>query len=358
LLVACQTDDIVRGSQPPFDFKERRIYCLQNSKLQRLGLAAFSVLGKSEESMTTAKLSVACLGLGRIGAGIARSVQRAGHRLIVYNRTPEKAKALGASGAEVADSPRDAASRADVVLTCLMDDDSVRENLLGENSILTGMRAGAIHIGTSTVTPKGTAEFAELHARHGTHYLAATFAGHPDHAAAGKLISFVAGPPEIIERARPVLDAYTGRLMVIGDKPALAASFKLTVNFFAACLLETMGEAFVFAEKQGLNLETVSAMLKELLQHPAMPRYLDKIRTGNFEEVLGSTLDGVGSKDLRLILETAAAAQTPLPIGSIVRDKILAAQARGLGECDWSVFTEIARLNAGQERTREKARPA
>lgn len=304
--------------------------------------------------MSATKLSVACVGLGRIGSGIAQSIQRAGHRLIVYNRTPAKMQAFAASGAILAASPREAAAQADIVLTCLMDDDSVRENLAGEKGILAGMRAGAIHIGTSTVTPKVTREFAEMHAKNGSHYLAATFAGHPDHAAAGKLISFVAGPPEIVERCRPVIDAYTGRLIVVGETPALAASFKLTVNFFAACLLETMGEAFVFAEKQGLDLGTVSGMLKELLQHPAMPRYLDKIRACNFEEVLGSTLDGVGSKDLRLILETAGAAQTPLPIASLVRDKILTAQARGRGCCDWSVFTEVARLNAGLDCAKQK----
>jgi 3-hydroxyisobutyrate dehydrogenase-like beta-hydroxyacid dehydrogenase len=306
--------------------------------------------------MTTERLSVACLGLGRIGAGIAQSVQRAGHRLIVYNRTPGKTDGFAAAGAVLARSPREAAVEADVVLTCLMDDDSVRENMTGDDGILAGIRSGAIHIGTSTVTPRATTEFAAMHARQGSHYLAATFAGHPDHAAAGKLLSFVAGPPDVVLRARPVLDAYTGRLILIGENPALAASFKLTVNLFAACLLETMGEAFIFAEKQGLDLETVSAMFKELLQHPAMPRYLDKIRTGDFDQVLGSTLDGVGSKDLRLILETAGAAQTPLPVASIVRDKILAAQARGLGQCDWSVFTEIARLNAGQERRKARVR--
>jgi 3-hydroxyisobutyrate dehydrogenase-like beta-hydroxyacid dehydrogenase len=260
-----------------------------------------------------------------------------------------------AAGATGTRSPREAAAQADVVLSCLMDDASVRENMIGDDGILAGIRSGAIHVGTSTVTPKASIEFAGLHAKKGSHYLAATFAGHPDHAAAGKLMSFVAGEPEVIERCRPVLDAYNAHLMIIGDNPALAASFKLTVNFFAACLLETMGEAFVFAEKQGLNLEVVSGMFKQLLQHPAMARYLDKIRTGNFEEVLGSTLDGVGSKDVRIILETAAGIQTPLPIASLVRDKILAAQARGLGLCDWSVFTEIARSNAGQERAKQKA---
>lgn len=308
--------------------------------------------------MTTARQSVACLGLGRIGAGIAQSVQRAGHLLIVYNRTPEKAHAFAASGAVIAQSPREAAAQADTVITCLMDDKSVLENLIGESGILASLRPGAIHIGTSTVTPKGTAHIAKLHADHGSNYVAATFAGHPDHAAAGKLMSFVAGEPAIIERARTVLEAYNAKLLVIGDNPALAASFKLTVNFFAACLLETMGEAFAFAEKQGVNAEILGMMIKELLQHPAMSRYIEKIRTRKFEEVLGSTLDGVGSKDLRLITETAADFHVPLPFASIVRDKITAAQAHGLGECDWSVFTEIARLNAGLLATRERVKTA
>lgn len=296
--------------------------------------------------MTVKQISVACLGLGRIGSGIAQSVQRAGHRLIVYNRTPEKARNFSASGAVIVQSPREAAAQADVVLTCLMGDESVLENLVGEYGILSGLRPGAIHIGTSTVTPKATTQFDKLHKDHGSHYLAATFAGHPDHAAAGKLMTFVAGEPAVIERARPVLEAYTAKILVLGDKPALAASFKLVVNFFAACLLESMGEAFAFAEKQGLRLETVASMLKDVLQHPAMPRYIDKIHTRNFKQILGSTLDGAGSKDVRYITEAAAEFRVPLPFASIVRDKITAAQAYGLGEHDWSVFTEIARLNA------------
>jgi 3-hydroxyisobutyrate dehydrogenase-like beta-hydroxyacid dehydrogenase len=309
--------------------------------------------------MTTARLSVACVGLGRIGAGIAQSVQRAGHRLIVWNRTAEKTRSFVASGATAARSPREAAAEADIVLTCLMDDASVRDNLVGENGILAGMRPGAIHIGTSTVTPKATAEFAALHAAQGSHYLAATFVGHPEQAAAGKLISFVAGSRALIERCRPVLDAYTGHMIVVGDEPALAASFKLTVNFFVACLLEAMGEALVFAEKQGVNLEMVSGMMKGALQHPDfLPKYLEKIRLGTFEEVAGSTLDGVGSKDMRLILQAGAEAGVPLPFGSVVRDKIIAAQARGWGNRDWSVLTEISRLNAGLDRPREKARTA
>jgi 3-hydroxyisobutyrate dehydrogenase-like beta-hydroxyacid dehydrogenase len=320
--------------------------------------AAFAYLYRVGGEEMTAQLTVACLGLGKIGSGIAQSVQRAGHRLIVYNRTAEKTRSFVASGAKVAHSPREAAAEADVVLTCLMGDESVRENLLGDNGILAGMRPGAIHLGTSTITPKATTEFAGLHAAQGSHYLAATFAGHPDQAAAGKLISFVAGRPDIMERSRPVLDAYTSKLIVIGENPALAASFKLTVNFMAACMLETFGEVFVFAEAQGLNLEVIGSTLKDFLQHPAFGRYVDKIRVGNFDEILGSTLDGAGSKDVRLILQTAGEAGVPLPFGSVVRDKVIAAQAHGWGHRDWSVLTEIARIDAGRERAKEKVRTA
>jgi 3-hydroxyisobutyrate dehydrogenase-like beta-hydroxyacid dehydrogenase len=307
--------------------------------------------------MTEAPLTVACLGLGRIGAGIARSLRNAGFRVIVYNRTPQKTQPLVAAGATAAQSPREAAAMADVVITCLMDDRSVLDNTTGEDGILAGLRPGAIHIGTSTITPKASTRLAELHAAHGSHYVAAPVAGHPVQAASGKLLTFVAGRPDVIERCRPVLEAYTAKIVLLGDEHARAASFKLVVNFFAACMLETMGEAFIFAEKQGLDLTLVSGMLKDVLQHPALPVYMDKIRTRSFD-VLGSTLDGAGSKDVRFILEAAAEVGVPLPYASIVRDKIIAAQAHGWGERDWSVFTEIGRLNAGEERLSQAAKTA
>jgi 3-hydroxyisobutyrate dehydrogenase-like beta-hydroxyacid dehydrogenase len=307
--------------------------------------------------MTAAPLTVACLGLGRIGAGIARSVQNAGYRLVVYNRTPQKMEPLVAAGATAAQTPREAAAEADVLITCLMDDRSVLDNMTGADGILAGMRPGAIHIGASTITPKASTRLAEMHESHGSHYVAGPVAGHPVQAAAGKLITFVAGRPEIIERCRPVLEAYTAKIILLGDEPARAASFKLVVNFVAACLLETMGEAFIFAEKQGLDLTVMSDMLKEVLHHPAFPVYMEKIRSRSFD-VLGSTLDGAGSKDVRFILEAAAEVGVPLPYASIVRDKIIAAQAHGWGERDWSVFTEIARLNAGQEQLKQAAKSA
>jgi 3-hydroxyisobutyrate dehydrogenase-like beta-hydroxyacid dehydrogenase len=89
-----------------------------------------------------------------------------------------------------------------------MGDSSVFDILLGDDGILAGMYRGAIHIGTSTISPSASIRIAQLHNQLGSHYLAAPVAGRPDAAAAGRLFTFVAGRPEIVERARPVLEKY------------------------------------------------------------------------------------------------------------------------------------------------------
>jgi 3-hydroxyisobutyrate dehydrogenase-like beta-hydroxyacid dehydrogenase len=293
-------------------------------------------------------LSVACIGLGRIGAGIARNIQVSGCRLTVYNRNPKKTEPFVASGATRAGSPREAAAAADIVITCLMDDNSVLENMKGSDGILAGMRPGAIHIGTSTISPNASTQLAGLHAAQGSYYVAAPVLGRIDAAAAGKLLTFVAGKPEAIERCRPVIEAYTGKIIVTGDDPATASSLKLVMNFIAVSLLDLMGQALVFADKRGLNLELVSGIFKELFHHPAMPVYLDKIRTQNFNDDIGFTLDG-GLKDVQLMLNAAAEVHVPIPNASHIRDKFITAQAHGLGQLDWSAFTEVTRINAGEK---------
>lgn len=153
----------------------------------------------------------------------------------------------------------------------------------------------------------------------------------------------MAGEPKIVERARPVLETYSQSVFTLGPDAATAASLKLAVNFFAASLLEIMGEAFAFAEKRGVA-DPLLEMLKGFL--PPMEEYLNRIAARNYTEP-GFTLDA-GLKDVRLILEAAGEVHVPLPIASLVRDKCLAAQAHGLSQLDWCAFTEIARLEAGQ----------
>jgi 3-hydroxyisobutyrate dehydrogenase-like beta-hydroxyacid dehydrogenase len=290
-------------------------------------------------------LAIACIGLGRMGAGIAKNIQASGCRFVVYNRTREKMQPFVAAGAMPAGTAREAASSADMVITSLMDDQSMFDTMLGDNGMLAGMRPGAIHISTSTISPGCSTRCADLHSGHGSHYLAAPVGGRPEAAAAGKLFTFVAGEPEIIERARPVLEAYTQHIIVLGRDPAGAASIKLAANFFAASLLEAMGQAFAFAEKRGV-LAPMTSMLKGFL--PMMEEYVNRIASRNYKQP-GFTLDA-GLKDVGLMLSAAGEVHVPLPFASVIRDKCLAAQALGLNDEDWCSFTEISRLNAGAPR--------
>ncbi len=290
-------------------------------------------------------VSVACIGLGRMGSGIARNIQKAGFPLTVYNRTKEKMKPLVEAGATAANTPREAVAGADIVVTNLMDDASVLGAAVGENGIFAGMRAGAIHIGTTTISPSLSTKLAELHAVQGSHYIAGPVAGRPDASAAGTLFTFVAGKAEWVVRATPVINAYANRIIPMGEDPAIAMSMKLVGNFMVASLIELIGEAYVFAECRGVDPSFLTGMFKQFI--PAASEYVDRICTRDFGRA-GFTLDG-GTKDLTLILQAAAEVHAPLSYASVVRDKCLAAQARGLGDMDWSVMTETSRFDAGQK---------
>jgi 3-hydroxyisobutyrate dehydrogenase-like beta-hydroxyacid dehydrogenase len=290
-------------------------------------------------------LSVACIGLGRMGSGIAGNIQKRGFPLTVYNRSAEKTAPFVSAGAVAVGTPREAAAAAEIVVTNLMDDASVLDTVTGADGVLAGMRPGSIHIGTTTISPNLSARLAAMHAAHGSHYIAGPVAGRPDAAAAGKLITFLAGKPEPLERSRPVISAYADRIIPMGEDPAAANSMKLVGNFMVASIVELIGQVYVFAEQSGVDPAIITGMFKQFM--PATSEYVDRISTRNFKNA-GFTLDA-GLKDVTLILAAAAEAHTPLPYASIVRDKCLAAQARGMNQQDWSVMTEISRVNAGQE---------
>src|SRR5262245_2231020 len=166
--------------------------------------------------------NVAFVGLGKMGSAMAANIVNAGFELTVYNRTPEKMQPLVALGARAASSARDAARRADVVVTNLMDDASVRAVVNGAEGLMAGLRSGAIRIGTTTNSPALAVELATLHRGHGSHYIAAPALGRPDAAAAKRLVALVAGEQKIVERCQPLLASFTGSVTFLGAEPRAA----------------------------------------------------------------------------------------------------------------------------------------
>ena len=299
----------------------------------------------TSKSATGEVRRIGFIGLGRMGAAIAGNLLDKGFQLTVFNRTAAKMQPFVDRGAAPARSPREASATAEVVITSLMDDQSVLDATTGPEGILAGLAPGGIHIGTSTVSPSCAARLAELHAQHGSHYVAAPVVGRPDAAAAGQLMTFAAGDPEAIERCGSVFAAYSAPPINLGAEPRTANSMKLTVNYVLASLIELMGEVYAFAERSGIDPAFANMMLSSMFALPALKGYADRIRARAFEPAGFDLLAGL--KDVQLMLQASTEVRVALPYASIVRDKLLAAIANGMEHKDWSATYEITRRNAG-----------
>src|SRR5437763_10998123 len=151
--------------------------------------------------------NVGFIGLGRMGTAIANNILKSRFKLVVYNRTSDKTRALVESGAISASSPKEAAAKSDVLLTSLRDDRALLDVVSGEEGILSGLQPNRIHIGTSTVSPSLSTRLAEMHYTHGSIYLAAPVLGNPAAAQSAKLTTFVAGDPIAIEKCNRLFNS-------------------------------------------------------------------------------------------------------------------------------------------------------
>lgn len=308
-----------------------------------MGLPEANVLGGRQ--MASERLHVGFIGLGKMGAGIARKIQKAGFAMTVYNRTASKTQPFVDGGATAAASPREVAERADVVLTCLMDDESVMNVVEGGEGILAGLSPGAIHLGTSTVSLTCATQLGDLHAAHGSHYIAGPVLGRPDVAEAGELRTFVAGDPDAIARCGGLFEAYTQMVLNVGTEPKIANTLKICVNYLGASIIELMGQVYTFGEKSGVEASHLALIMKTMFPQPQLQEYAERIQARDFVPA-GFTVSG-GLKDVELFLKAAGDVHVALPYANIIRDKLLTAIGHGMEEHDWSSIYEISRRQAG-----------
>jgi len=286
-------------------------------------------------------MKVGFIGLGNMGQPMARNLRAAGHELVVYNRSRDKAETLRQQGARVADSPADAARGADVLFTMLADDAAVEGVAFGESGLLAGLGQGALHVSSSTLSVGLSERLAEAHAKAGQRYVSAPVFGRPEAAEAKQLWVVASGPPADVARCLPLLEALGRGLTVLGEKASQANVVKLTGNFLIASMMEALGEAFALTRKSGIE----PAVFLELFQSvfarsPIFERYAVLIAGAQYEPA-GFKLR-LGLKDVRLALEAAGAAQVPMPLASLLRDHFLEGVARDMGERDWSALGALA----------------
>lgn len=278
---------------------------------------------------------VGFIGLGRMGLPIAMNLVESDYKLHVYNRTHQKAQPLVEKGAELGNSPADVVKPGGIVISMLANDQALEDVVLGEHGILKKLGSGGIHISMSTVSPTTANNLAQQHEQQGSHYLAAPVFGRPDAAAARKLWICLSGNGAAKERVLPLLNLLGQKVFDLGEQVGAANVVKLSGNFLIISAIEAMAEAFTLAEKNGIDRSQVAELFGQtLFACPIYQNYGRMIAQEQYEPA-GFKL-ALGLKDVELALQTAKESQMPMPLASLVRDRLISSIAKGRGEIDWT----------------------
>jgi 3-hydroxyisobutyrate dehydrogenase-like beta-hydroxyacid dehydrogenase len=290
-------------------------------------------------------MRIAFLGLGRMGDPMARRLAGA-FELAVYNRDVAKAQPFGLLGAKVAGSVREALEGAELAVTMLADDAAEEAITFGPGGLLEVMAPGAVHVSMSTIGIATSARLAEAHAAAGQGFVAAPVFGRPPAAVSGLLWILAAGPEAQVARCQPLFEALGQGVFPLGERAATAHALKLAGNSLLVTVVEALSEAFAYGEKAGVAPETTLKILNTaLLKSPLAEAYGGAVVRGDFEPA-GFALR-LGLKDVSLALRAAEALQAPLPVASVLHDRLLAAVAKGYGDQDLAALSRISREDAG-----------
>jgi 3-hydroxyisobutyrate dehydrogenase len=276
----------------------------------------------------TDKPTVALLGTGVMGAGMARNIAAAGLPLRVWNRTAEKAAPLAEAGATVCDSPREAVTGADIVLTMLFDTDSVASTV---RDAAPGLAAGAVWLQMATVGVAGSGTLADLADELGLRYVDAPVLGTRKPAEEGALVVLASGPDDVRDRVAPVLDAVGSRVMWLGEAGA-GSRLKLVANSWVLTAVEGIAESMTLARSLGLDPQQFLDVVRGgAMDAPYVQLKGSAMLAGEFTPAFG--LDGA-AKDAGLIVEAARAAGADLGVIETVAEHYRRALEAGHGDKD------------------------
>jgi 3-hydroxyisobutyrate dehydrogenase-like beta-hydroxyacid dehydrogenase len=291
-------------------------------------------------------MKVGFIGLGSMGAGMSRNLIKAGHDLVVYNRTRSVAQGMQSLGAIVADTASEAATGVEVLITMLADDRAVQDVIFEPGAAIESLPEGAIHISMSTISVDLSRRLAKAHADKHQNYIAAPVFGRPDAAAAAKLFIVSAGPSESINKCRSLLAAMGQRTFTVSEDAPAANLVKLSGNFLTTTVIESLAEGFALMRKAGVDPQKFLEVLTgSMFSAPVYKTYGGILASEKFEPV-GFKLP-LGFKDNRLLLAAAEEASVPMPMASLMHDRFVAALAQGLEDADWSAIARVTYRNAG-----------
>jgi 3-hydroxyisobutyrate dehydrogenase len=285
------------------------------------------------------KRKVSFLGLGVMGGAIARHIGNAGHELTIYNRSPERLEAWQWANpgleARVAANPADAAEGADAVITCVGNDDDLADVVLGPHGVFSKIRKGGVFIDHTTVSARIARQISVEARDLEVHCVDAPMTGSQIGAEKGTLTLMCGGRKDAIEAARPVMEAYSARIVHVG-KAGAGQTTKMANQICIAGIVASLAEAVRFAQASHLDMDKVyEAISGGAAQSWQMDNRWATMDRDEFD--FGFAIDWM-RKDLGLAMEEGRGLGVSLPVAALVDQFFADVQALGGGREDTSAI--------------------
>ena len=293
-------------------------------------------------------MKIGFVGLGAMGQVIVPRLLQAGYAVTGWNRTPGRADTLVAAGMQLADTPAAVAARSDVVFSIVTDGAAVRSVALGDDGVLSGIRADCVYIDMGTIAPDVSRSVAAEFEKRGAHMLDAPLSGSPVTVREGNASLMIGGDRRIFERVEPVLLSIGPKVTYIGGN-GQAAAMKLAVNSLLMVEVIAFGEAVALAEKGGVDRDVaLDAILKSVTAAPVLGYRGPFILEGQMPETPLADVT-LQQKDMLLVLDMARKLGSPAPLAAAANEMMNACRGLGIDGNDFVVAHQVYRRLGGQD---------
>ena len=262
------------------------------------------------KSLSADQVKVGFIGLGNMGSRIAQRLLARGYQLYLYDRDPAKAQASAAQGGIATKNILELARTADVILSCLSNDEAVRSVYTGPAGVFAAARPGTIVLEMSTISPDSSRELHRLGAQGGIEVLDVAISGSTPAAEQGTLTLLVGGDQDVFRAAEPIFQVVAKQYFLLGGTGS-GTTMKLVVNTLLGLGMQAIAEAVALGEKAGLDRARLLEVLsKTAVIAPAHVGKLARIAINNYSPQFPLRLM---NKDFELILKAAAKQHVPMP---------------------------------------------
>lgn len=293
-------------------------------------------------------MRISVLGLGKMGAPIARNLIEVGHEITLYNRNPERAAGIATGGVRVAATVAEAARDAHVALTMLSDDDAENALTFGTDGLLAHLPQGSIHLCMSTIGMETSRKLALAHAEAGQGYVAAPVFGRPGTAVSRHLWIVVGGPEAQVMRCMSIFDSLGRGVTKVGPRAELAHALKVGGSMLTFAMVEGLSEVLTYGEKAGMAPAEYLRLLNTAIFKSPMMDALGGMMVRRSHEPADLTLDS-GLKDVQQAMQAAETLDSVMPLAELLHQRFEVASVQGLGGQDITALSRSCRIAAGLE---------